>query len=216
MAIFQDQSVEVRVKIFKNLDDKHRVNSSNESRQNDNEFEQMKLRIEQLELKLKQTEDKLKQTEDRLDHVEDRLEQLEHGSKKKVVENKAMNKALLDNIKNGNLTACKILIANGADKYFGKSCGVRRSAEYGHLETLKYFVSLYISIYLYNDYAIKNAMKNGHWHVVNYLLQLDDNTKNNYLVQYNVTTGRCNILRYLAKNCVNIDAESLSNVVHMF
>jgi hypothetical protein len=209
MAIFQDQSVEVRVQVFKNLDDKYRGYSSDESRQNDNEFEQMKLRIEQLELKLKQTED-------RLDHVEDRLEQLEHGSKKKVVENKAMNKALLDNIKNGNLTACKILIANGADKYFGKSCGVRRSAEYGHLETVKYFVSLYISIYLYNDYAIKNAMKNGHWHVVNYLLQLDNDTKNNYLVQYNVTTGRCNILRYLIKDCVNIDIESLSNVVHMF
>ncbi len=72
----------------------------------------------------------------------------------------------------GHLETVKYLVSIGANYTTFDNYAIRCASENGHLETVKYLVSIGADYTAYDNYAIRWATKNNHIEVVNYLKSL--------------------------------------------
>ena len=73
---------------------------------------------------------------------------------------------------NGHLDTIKYLVSLGADITAQDNYSVRVASGNGHLETVKYLVSLGADITAQDNYSVRWASANGHLDVVKYLVSL--------------------------------------------
>jgi hypothetical protein len=74
------------------------------------------------------------------------------------------------------------------------------SAEYGHLETVKYLVSIGADYTADNNYAIRWASRHGHLETVKYLVSIGANhtADNKCAIRYARMNGHSEIVKYLS------------------
>ena len=79
---------------------------------------------------------------------------------------------------------------------------MRRAAELGHLEIVKYLVEMGTQVNACNNYAIIFAAKNGHLDIVKYLYNngADVCAQHNRAIRYATTEGHLSIVKFLI-NC---------------
>lgn len=144
---------------------------------------------------------------------------MKHGAKLSIAKNDAkLSDILYYVVKAGNLKTVKFLVDSGESIYPRTRYGyyfLHTAAEYGHLNLVKYFISMGININTldknYNgNLAINYAAKNGHFDVVKYLANtgsiIDYGT-------YNATTplnsaarfGNLEAIKFLLKKGVDIN-----------
>ena len=78
---------------------------------------------------------------------------------------------------NGHLETVKYLVSLGADIKAEDNYIVRLASGSGHLETIKYLVSLGADIKAQNNYAVQLASEYGHLETVKYLVSLGADVK---------------------------------------
>ena len=76
----------------------------------------------------------------------------------------------------GHLEIVKYLVSLGADIRAAGDYAVRWASENGHLETVKYLVSVGADIRAENDLAVRWASENGHLEIVKYLVSVGEDT----------------------------------------
>ncbi len=83
------------------------------------------------------------------------------------------------------------------------------SAEYGHLETVKYLVSIGADHTVNNNFAIRWASSNGHLEIVKYLVSIgaDYAADDNYAIRWASHNGHLETVKYL----VSIGADHTAN-----
>ena len=74
----------------------------------------------------------------------------------------------------GHLDIVKYFVSLGVNIRANKDA-FRLACQYGHLDIVKYFVSLCVNIHTNMDYALHLACKYGHLNVVKYLIDLGAN-----------------------------------------
>ncbi len=74
--------------------------------------------------------------------------------------------------KYGHLETVKYLISIGADYTDDDNCAIRWASYNGHLETVKYLVSIGADYTADNNYAIRWASRYGHLETVKYLVSI--------------------------------------------
>ena len=73
----------------------------------------------------------------------------------------------------GHLDTVKYLVSLGCDPRANDDLAIRWAIRNGHLDTVKYLVSIGCNIHADDDYAFKWAVRNGHTDVYNYLKSLN-------------------------------------------
>jgi ankyrin repeat protein len=74
--------------------------------------------------------------------------------------------------RNGHLEVVKYLVSLGVDIHVWEEYGFRWACMNGHLEVVKYLVSLGVNIHTMEEWGFRLACQNGHLEVVKYLVSL--------------------------------------------
>ncbi len=106
------------------------------------------------------------------------------------------NRYLLKGSKEGRMDFVLISLNKEANIHIDD---VRLASKNGHLEVVKYLVSLGANIRSENDFALKYASRNGHLEVVKYLVSLGANihADYDYAVKYASQNGHLDVVKYL-------------------
>jgi len=110
-------------------------------------------------------------------------------SRKQILRQESLSKAVIDAAKNGQLQVIKRLVAAGAEVTSSDSQALRFAAANSHLDTLEYLISKRADVNANEDEALRNAVTKGSIDVVKYLLD----------VKANVNSQEGNILRIAAE-----------------
>jgi len=76
---------------------------------------------------------------------------------------------LINNSQYGHLETVKYLVSLGADIHANNDEAIQQASRYGHLKIVKYLIKQGANIHA-DSYAIKEALHNGYDEVVQYLI----------------------------------------------
>jgi len=98
--------------------------------------------------------------------------------------------------KNGNMEKVKELLSDGEVDLDNSLCYV---SEKGHLEVVKYLISMGADVHTRNDYPLGLASMNGHLEVVKYLISMKAyvHAENDFALRWASYNGRLDIVKYL-------------------
>lgn len=116
-----------------------------------------------------------------------------------------INQVLLDAIKSGYIDIVKCLVDNGADLRYRDSMAVRKAAEHGHLDILKYLDSKSVPLDIANFYgetALCYAANKGLLYIVKFLINKGaDIKKSDYgALRYSIAHNHYNVVEFLINN----------------
>lgn len=116
-----------------------------------------------------------------------------------------VNNTLIDSSKNARLDHVIIAINNGANINTKHNLAIRYASSKGHLNIVKYLVSLEKTDIHLND-ALKSASYAGNLDMIKYLISqgADVQTQDNYSVKYASKNGHLNVVKYLVSVGANI------------
>ncbi len=111
----------------------------------------------------------------------------------------------------GDLSSVQILLRIQSSKSTLDSALIIASL-YGHLEIVKYLVSLGTNIHIYGEYysPLYNVSRKGHLKIAQYLVSLgvDIHADNERALYYASTDGHLNVVQYLVEKGANIHADN--------
>ena len=107
---------------------------------------------------------------------------------------------------NGHLEVVKYLVSLGVESNYLNNA-FDSAASNGHIETVKYFISIGVDDFKYNNFGLSSAASNGKLEMVKYLVSLGAyNSKHDSIVRGAAINGHLDVVKYLVSVGANVRA----------